>query len=122
MMRTKKLGLAIILVIICTIFSSAGQLLMKFGVNKLELNLLGLITNFNLILGLIFYVLGAIIMLFAFKQADLSSIYPFFSLSYIWVALLSSLFLGESLIIIQWLGVLSIILGVYFVGRGAEHA
>jgi drug/metabolite transporter (DMT)-like permease len=121
-MRNKKLGLAIILVIICTIFSSAAQLLMKFGVNKLELNLLGLITNFNLILGLIFYVLGAIIMLFAFKQAELSSIYPFFSLSYIWVALLSSLFLGESLIIIQWLGVLSIILGVYFVGRGAERA
>lgn len=121
-MNNKKLSSAIILVLFCTIFTSLGQLLLKFGADRLEPSLIALITNFFLILGCIFYGIGAIIMVLALKHGDLSLVYPFFGLSFIWVALLSLIFLGESLALLQWIGIVIIIIGVSFVGWGAKSA
>ncbi|MBU1199348.1 MAG: EamA family transporter [Nanoarchaeota archaeon] len=118
----KKSYLAIIIIIICTIFTSLGQLFLKFGANKLELAFVPIITNIPLIIGCALYGIGAIIMVFALKHGDLSLIYPFLSLSFIWVALLSLIFLGEHLVFMQWLGIIIIILGVIFVARGAKSA
>ena len=114
-----KLAKAISLIIFCTILTAVAQILMKLGLNRLQLSFVGVITNFFLILGVLLYVLGAIIMILAFKNAELSVLYPFFSLSFIWVTLLSFLFLKESLSLVHGLGVLLIILGVSFVGRSA---
>lgn len=121
-LNKKKLSSVILIVLLCTIFTSLGQLFLKFGANKLELSLLGLITNFFLILGIIFYGVGAIIFVLALKHGDLSMVYPFISLSFIWVALLSLMFLGESLVLLQWIGIFIIIIGVSSVGWGGKSA
>lgn len=121
-LKKKKLSSAIVIVIFCTIFTSLAQLFLKFGADKLELSFVGLITNLFLILGCVFYGIGAIILVLALKYGDLSVVYPFISLSFIWVALLSMIFLRESLALLQWVGILIIITGVSFVSWGAKHA
>ncbi len=116
----KKLAKPLLLIILCTIFTAAGQLLLKLGLNSLSLSFIGVITNFQLIAGIIVYLMGAAIMVYALKQAELSLLYPFLSLSFIWVALLSIFVLKETIFLVQGLGILTIITGVFLVGRGAS--
>jgi len=122
MMDKKKIKYTVALVILTTIFTAVGQLLLKLGANNLRLSFPSLITNYPLLGGLAIYLVGGVVMIFALKQADLSVIYPFFSLSFIWVALISVFILGETIVLAHALGIAVIISGVYFVGRGAKHA
>lgn len=109
---------SIALMIVCTIFTSLGQLFLKLGANKLEVSLKGIFLNFPLIVGIIFYAIGAALLIYSLKKANLSFIYPFVSLSFIWVSLLSYFFLNESLSFIQLLGIPFIIIGVSLIGGG----
>ena len=120
-MENKKLKYAILLVFAGTLFVSSAQLFLKFGANKFETSFISLI-NLPLIIGVLFYGIGAIIMILALKYGDLSMVYPFFGLSFIWVSLLSLIFLAESLALLQWIGIFVILTGLSFVGWGAKHA
>jgi drug/metabolite transporter (DMT)-like permease len=113
---------AIFLMISCTIFTSLAQLFLKSGVAKIQWSFIGMITNWTLILGVIFYGLGALIMIFALKQGELSLLYPFLSLSYVWVPILSIFVVHESLVLFQWLGIALIIFGASLIRRGAADA
>ena len=73
-----------------------------------------------MIFGYILYALGAVIMIIALKYGDLSVIYPFLALSFVWVFLISIIFLGETILFVNWAGLFLIILGVSFIGRGAN--
>jgi drug/metabolite transporter (DMT)-like permease len=106
------------LMIVCTIFTSLGQLFLKLGANKLQFSLQGVFLNLPLIAGIIFYAVGAVLLIYSLKKANLSFIYPFVSLSFIWVSLLSYFFLNESMSFIQLLGIPCIILGVSLIGGG----
>jgi len=55
----------------------------------------------------------------ALKGGDLSILYPFVSVTYVWVALLSVRFLGEKMNKFKWIGIAMIILGVSFIGIGS---
>ena len=121
-MENKKLKYAVIIVLICTLFVSSAQLFLKFGANKFEASFFVSLINLPLIIGVILYCLGAVLMVLALKYGDLSVVYPFFGLSFVWVALLSLIFLAESLALLQWIGILVILTGVSFVGWGAKHA
>jgi len=116
-----KNRLALLFIILFTVFSAVAQYFYKIGSSTLKLDLLTIITNYNIILGLFFYALGAILVLFAMKKLALSVAYPFFALSYIWVALISVLILNEVLLLVNWLGIFFIAAGISFVGYGAEH-
>jgi uncharacterized membrane protein len=56
----------------------------------------------------------------ALKGGDLSVLYPFVALAYIWVSLLSVKFLGEKMNKFKWLGIALIIIGVSFIGIGSN--
>ena len=122
MMDKKKIKYAVALVVLTTIFTAVGQLLIKLGANNLIISFNAIITNYELLGGLAIYIVGGVVMIFALKQADLSVIYPLFSLSFIWVALISVFVLGETIVLAHALGITVIIIGVYFVGRGAKYA
>lgn len=109
---------SITLMIVCTIFTSLGQLFLKFGANKLQFSLQGIFLNLPLFAGIIFYGVGAVLLIYSLKKANLSFIYPFVSLSFIWVSLLSYFFLNESPSFIQLLGIPCIIIGVSLIGGG----
>ena len=106
-------------VVFCTLLTSLGQLGWKLGVDSLVLTFVGLITNWPLIIGFIFYGIGSILLILCLKHGELSVLYPFLALSYIWVLLLSIFVLNETVSTINWVGVGSLLVGVSFIGRGA---
>ena len=118
-MKTKPI--AIVTIILCTIFTTAGQLFLKMGVNNnFSFEIISLITNFPLIFGFISYALGGLLLIYSLRHGELSVIYPFIALSFIWVSLLSIFILKESMSITNWLGVFIIIIGVSLIGKGGK--
>ena len=111
---------AIILVVLCTIFTSVGQLFWKLGANRLQFDFFSLITNYPLILGFVSYAIGTVLLLSALKLGELSALYPFVSLSFIWVSMLSIAFLGEIMTSLKWIAIILIIFGVSMIGMGSK--
>ena len=111
---------AILLVITCTFFTAVGMIFYKLAADKLALDFLKLITNYHLFIGMGLYGLGAILLIYAYKNGELSTLFPFISLSYIWVALLSMFILAEVMSSMKWIGIIAIIAGVIFIGYGSK--
>lgn len=116
--KSKTTRTAILLVLISTIFTSIGQILLKNGVETVT-NLVSIL-NFSLIFGLVFYGFALLLVLKAFKHGELSVLYPLLALGYIWVVLLSNFFFGESLNSFKILGVVTIFIGVVLIGLSRE--
>jgi uncharacterized membrane protein len=107
---------AIVLMILCTALTSFAQVFYKKGASLLQFNIISIITNYNIIIGIALYGIGAVIMLYAFKNGEVTVLYPIIALSYIWVSLLATSFFNESMNILKWFGVISIIIGIIIVG------
>lgn len=111
---------AIAIVIITTLFTSIGQILLKMGVNNLNLEILALATNYPLILGFISYIFGALLLVYAMRYGELSVLYPFIALSFVWVGLMSVIILNEVMTITKWIAIGLIIAGVSTLGIGSQ--
>ncbi|MBI2143994.1 hypothetical protein HYU17_02480 [Candidatus Woesearchaeota archaeon] len=112
---------ALLLILLFTVFSTAGQYLYKLGAGSLSFELGALIMNYPVIIGLFFYAVAAVLLMYALKKAELSVVYPFIGLSYVWVALLAFFFFSERLLAVNWLGIGFIAAGVSLVGYGSGH-
>jgi|TARA_B100002003_G_C14133005_1_gene544911 uncharacterized membrane protein len=110
---------AIGLVILATFVGAFGPILLKKASAKKLSRISALMKNYHLFGGVSLYAIGTMLFIPALKGGDLSILYPFVSLSYIWVALLSVKFLGEKMNKYKWLGIIFIILGVTFIGIGS---
>ncbi|MEM2918378.1 MAG: multidrug transporter [Candidatus Altiarchaeota archaeon] len=117
-MKTKPLAIAI--VFFSTLFTAAGQILFKFSSRSLFLSPFFL--NIEFIIGVSFYIFGAILLIIALKYGELSILYPIYSLSYVWVSLASPYFFpSDEMNAIKWFGILLIILGVSFIAKGSQN-
>lgn len=112
----KNLKIGILLMVLCTIFTAIGQLFFKYSSVNFKLNIFSIITNINLILGLFFYALGAGLLIIALKFGNLSVIYPFVSLTFVWVLFISFWFLNESINNFKVSGIIFIVFGVSLMG------
>ena len=110
---------AIGLVILATLVGSFGPILLKKASAKSLSKIKSLMTNYHLFGGVSLYAVGTILFIPALKGGDLSILYPFVALTYIWVSLLSVKFLGEKMNSIKWIGVALIIVGVSLIGIGS---
>ena len=110
---------AIGLVIFATLIGAFGPILLKKASAKKLSKISSLMANYHLMGGVALYGIGTILFIPALKGGDLSILYPFVSLGYIWVSLLSVKFLGEKMNRMKWLGVALIIIGVSFIGIGS---
>lgn len=110
---------AIGLVVSATLVGAFGPILLKKASAKRLSKIDSLLTNYHLFGGVALYVLGTILFIPALKGGDLSVLYPFVALSYIWVSLLSVKFLGEEMNRLKWAGIALIIIGVSFIGIGS---
>jgi drug/metabolite transporter (DMT)-like permease len=111
---------AIVMMVFCTALTSFAQVFYKRGSALLSLNLIELITNYNLIIGLLMYATAAVIMIIAFKFGEVTVLYPIVTLSYVWVSLLSVYYFNEVMNFYKWSGVLIIIIGIIFIGFGGK--
>jgi drug/metabolite transporter (DMT)-like permease len=103
-----------------------GQLLVKKGLNSLgNINFsVGFLETYLkiflspfVILGSLTYITSVFFWVYALTKVDLSFAYPFLALSYVLILLSSWIFLGESIPLIRWVGVIVICLGVFLVAR-----
>jgi len=116
----EKKNQAIVAMFLVTFLTSSAQLLYKFGVQKLSFNLISIITNWQIILGLAIYGVGAAIMIKALKYGNVSTLYPIIATSYIWVSLGSWFLFSELMNIWKWTGILTIFFGVVFLSYGSK--
>jgi multidrug transporter EmrE-like cation transporter len=113
---------AVMIIVLCTFLAAASQVLMKMGADytKAHPGLMGVVTNPLLIAGYGLYAVVTVLIVVAFKDGELSVLYPILSLSYLWVAVLSLLIFHDSLNGYKLIGVTVIICGVGVLGRGAK--
>jgi len=117
-MSTKLWAMGIILG--STLLTSTAQLFWKFGAEKLEFNILSIITNVNIFAGIFLYAIGGVLLIISFRGGEVSVLYPIFATSYIWVSFLSIYFLGEVMNVFKWLGIFTIIVGIVLIGYGSR--
>ena len=117
-MKTKPW--AILLMIVCTIFTSSAQIFYKMGADRLQFNIISIITNWHIISGLILYGLGAVLVIIALRGGEVTVLYPIITSSYIWVSLGSVYFFGEKMNSFKWIGIFLIILGIIIITFGQK--
>lgn len=112
------------IIIIGIIFAAFGQVSWKLGMNQAgQLSAINLTTlstvllNPYVLLGFVMYALSTIFWLIALSKKELSFVYPFISLTYIIVLVLSSLVLKESMGFSKLVGTLIIIIGLIIIAR-----
>ena len=110
---------AIGLVLLATLVGAFGPILLKKASSKRLSKISELSTNYSLFGGVALYALGTLLFIPALKGGDLSVLYPFVALSYVWVSLLSVKFLGERMNKFKWAGIALIIIGVSLIGFGS---
>ena len=107
----KKNKIGIMLMLCSSVFACVGQLLWKLSAQK------GLLC---LAVGFLFYGLGAVVMLLAYRHGNLSVLQPVLSMNYIVALLLSVLILGE---VVTWQKIIGIVLitcSVVLIGGGDD--
>ncbi len=113
-------------VYLAIIFNILGQLALKwsmlhfkgFNLSPLKISRIFslLFAPFSL-LGILLYGISAIFWMLALTKVDLSVAYPMLSIGYILVFFLSIILFGEPYKSIRLLGVILIVVGVYFISR-----
>ncbi|MEG2295220.1 MAG: DMT family transporter [Oscillospiraceae bacterium] len=109
--KQNKIG--IMLIIITSILTSVGQLFWKLGQD----------TNMALLcilIGFVFYGVGTILMIIAFRYGSFSVLHPFLACAYIFALIWSKLFLNETISGAQIIGMLFIITAVVLIGGSDE--
>lgn len=111
---------AIGLVISATFIGAFGPILLKKASANSLSKISSLATNYHLFGGVSLYAVGTVLFIPALKGGELSVLYPFVALTYVWVSFLSVKFLGEKMNKFKWLGIASIIIGVSLIGVGSQ--
>jgi drug/metabolite transporter (DMT)-like permease len=111
--------------ILSTLLMASGQIILKLGLNRIGKltdkpfwDSIGLIiSNPNVIIGALLYVIAAFVWVWVLSQRPLSYIYPFLATTYIFALIGSSLILGEPLNWLRWAGVVAIGFGIFLISR-----
>jgi len=122
-MKTKPW--AIMLIVFSTLFTASGQLLFKMGAERLPTNIFdiaGYLADWPLVLGLVFYAAAFGMLILALRAGELSVLYPFISLGFVWVTAVSVFFLNEPLTLAKAGGILLIFAGVSCIGWGSKSS
>ena len=107
---------AICLAILCAILVSVAQIFFKIGSEQLP----EIITNWPIFLGIILYGLGFLVLITAFKEGEVTVIFPIVATSYIFVTAFALYIFNEPVSLFRWIGVLLIFAGVTMIGVGRK--
>ena len=121
----------------CTVLGAIAQMLIKRGtalmpplldpsagsaLSQAPMIALKILSNLEMMGGLSCYGISTILLVLALRYGELSVLYPIIALTYVWVAVLSVGFLGETLNIFKLLGLILIVIGVAVLGRKEKEA
>jgi drug/metabolite transporter (DMT)-like permease len=107
-MREKSAN--ILLLVLSTLLGATGQFFFKsaFGPSALFAELLSV--------GIAAYLVSTVIYFYVLSRVHLSFAYSMGGLSYVFAVILAALFLHEPVPLLRWVGVVTIAIGVAFIG------
>ena len=109
---------SVIYFIIAAMFGALGQYLYKAGAESSSGTLFSYLTNLKLIGGVLCYIIVIILFVAAFKKGgSLTVLYPIYATTFIWAALIALLAYGTPIKIINLVGMLLMIGGMYLMGK-----
>ena len=108
--------LAIILTLVSSMLGTIATIYLKFGSKKFSFNLLKLVKDFNILMGVVLYGASNLIFILALKWADLSVLNPISAFGYILINILSIKILHEKVTWFKWSGALFILVGSILIG------
>jgi multidrug transporter EmrE-like cation transporter len=123
---SEQLAQAWWLILISSASGVAGQMFLKFGLDRAGgdsasdtlFSLIGLILRTPMVLaGLALYAVGAVAWIAVLRRMDLSYAYPFLALNFVLIALVSQFILGESVPLVRWLGIGAICVGLLLIAN-----
>jgi drug/metabolite transporter (DMT)-like permease len=100
------------------VIGSLGAVGLKAGANHLEMNIRALLANWKLAVGLGLYVLSTAFYIKGIAHGEISVLFPLVSLGYVWTAIWSKLFFGESMTPTKYAGLALILIGCVLLGLG----
>ncbi len=118
---------ALPLIVFAMFLNAAAQLLLKAGMNRIGFFAfswsnfwpvsLQILTNYHIILGILIYIVSLATWLLVLSRIDVGIAYPLSSLAYIITAVAAYYLFDEHLSLVQIVGIIVILLGVYMVAR-----
>ena len=119
---------ALILFVIVVALQSTGQILERKGMMQIGQlgnmhmlfsldNILRIATNPYVILGVACSAVGLFLWLGVLSNVNVSYIYPFGAISYILLAFMASMILGETITLTRWVGIFVIVIGAVLINR-----
>ena len=132
-METAVKPISYVLVIISVTLAISGQLCLRRGMSEVkERTGMGagdlikkpatfvreILTNWIVLLGLLFFVSSAMFWLIVLTDVPLGVAYPFVSLTYIVVMLYDKFFENREVLALNWVGVAAIVAGIILVSWG----
>ncbi len=114
-----NLLIAFLLNLLSTWMGAFGALFFKLGSSG-KLTVKGLLHKYKLLLGFLFYGVSTVPFIYSLKFEPLSVVYPFVSMSYVWIMLLSKAFLNEEINTKKKIAVMFLIVGISLIGLSAR--
>ncbi len=118
----------------CTVFAAAAQVLLKFGATHPMPALhpgdpatwmpflVAMLGNYQLLLGYTAHSGNALLLILALRDGELSMLYPIIALTYVWVNLLSMYFFHEQMNFWKGIGIALVIGGVSLMGWASSRS
>jgi multidrug transporter EmrE-like cation transporter len=120
---------AFLLILTGVLLNATAQLLLKMAVRgmgpialspeTLLRSAWSLAQNPYILAGLVCYAVSLVVWILALSRVEVSLAYPMLSLGYIVTAIGAWMFFSERLSLLQWLGIVVIIVGVALLARGS---
>ncbi|MBI2845889.1 MAG: EamA family transporter [Chloroflexi bacterium] len=124
---SEGMATAFFFILTALLLSGTGELFLKRGVSQVGVlsftreriiaELAQVFSQPFILIGFLLIFSGAILWLAAISRVELSWAYPMLSLGYIYVLLVSWIFLGETMSPLRLLGILVIVSGVFLLFR-----
>ena len=112
--------ISMVLVLVASFVGSFGAVFLKAGAQKLRQGLRYLILNIRLAAGVALFLLSSAFYIMGLKHGEVSVLYPMVSLANVWTLFWSRIFFKEPITRSKTLGLLLILVGVFFIGLGAK--
>ena len=104
--------------IVASFLGALGQYLYKSGAETAGGSIASYLMNARLLIGVVCYIAVMVLFIAAFKKGgQLSVLYPIYSLTFIWGALLAQHFYGADIKPINVGGMILLIGGMYLMGK-----
>ena len=104
-----------LIILVVSLLSAFGGFYLKLGSKKFKLSFKSLKNKF-LIVGVLFNIFSLGLYIYVLKFEELSTLFPFIALNYVWVSMMSKYFLKEKISFIKSMGIVFIMVGVSLIG------